>query len=697
MVHLRGWLALVGICLMVVLSGPVVRGAPDSSPVVIESLVKPYRLADGWRMNFGDVPEWAAPGLDEKGWASYQPGNGSGDVGGFRWYRCRVKIPYWKSDPKTPTALGLTVFGAPDECAYEVFANGVFAGRFGELEPTPRAPVEFRGRIFTIPESAVRPDGELVIAIRLWRAEALAGSSCRKALGEVRIGGIDALNRQLLESRIASSPAEGIRLVLSGLFLLVGVYHFFLFGRMRTQREYFWFGLLCFGWMVNTLFISDTPRFFFTSTFCAIASQSANHVSLFAGTLFVWGICDRKLGVIANSYCASQAILFCLRFLFPVLTVNCSISAYLFNFSVFPVIFICGWVIFYEGWKGNQSARGIWFGVACVILGELTTLVPMDTPVRTFINRTGPTFGFTGFVIGMMLLLANRLVRLNLEMEALNRGLEQKVTERTREIAQKNSEIIESIQYAERIQQSLLPPERQLRQALPEHFVLYLPRDIVSGDFYWHHQTAEHCFIAVADATGHGVPGALMTIIGHDGLNQLVVEQGETEPERILELLDGVVRRALKQDDSGPGADDGMDVALCRISKDASRVVFAGAGRPLWLMNGEEWREIKGDRRGIGGRHSGSRKTFTRHELKLDRPATFFLITDGFSDQPNSAGKKFGSARLKETVRTLVGEPPQTQLETLKSELDRHRGEEAQRDDITVVGFRLVPESGNTP
>lgn len=678
---LAAWLCLVG-------SGSAVFG----KPVVVESLASPVRLTEGWRMNFGDRAGWASPELDERGWAAYQPGTGTGDTGGFRWYRCALRIPYWKSDPITPTALGLSILGAPDECAYEIFANGVFVGRFGELEPKPLAPVEFRARVFTIPERAVRPDGELVIAIRLWRAEALAGASCRKALGEVRIGGIDALHRQRLESRIASSPAEGIRLVLSGLFLVVGVYHFFLFGRLKKQREYFWFGLLCFGWTVNTLFVCETPRFFFTNMFCAVASQSAIHVNLFAGTLFVQGICDRKPGFIAKSYCASQAILFFLRFLFPVLTVNCSIAAYLFNFSVFPIIFICGWVIFNEAWRGNQSARGIWFGVGCVILGELTNLIPMNTPVLTFINRTGPSFGFTGFVVGMMLLLANRLVRLNLEMDALNRGLEQKVAERTREIAQKNSEIIDSIQYAERIQQALLPPERQLREALPEHFLLYLPRDIVSGDFYWHHQTSEHCFIAVADATGHGVPGALMTIIGHDALNQIVVEQGETEPERILELLDGVIRRVLKQDDTGARPDDGLEIALCRISADRRRVMFAGAGRPLWMMAGDEWREIKGDRKGIGGRHPQQRKTFTRHEIQLDQPATVFLGTDGFSDQPNVTGKKFGSPRLKETLRNMAGLPAARQLEILKTELADHRGEEAQRDDITILGFRLSPE-----
>jgi serine phosphatase RsbU (regulator of sigma subunit) len=662
-------------------------------PVVVESLASPVRLTEGWRMNFGDRAEWAAPELDERNWANYQPGNGTGDTGGFRWYRCDLRIPYWKSDSKTPTALGLSILGAPDECAYELFVNGVFVGRFGELDPVPRPPVEFRARVYSIPESAIRPDGNFVIAIRLWRADALAGASCRKALSDVRIGGVDALNRRLVENRLMNSPAEGIRLVLSSLFILVGIYHFILFRRLRKQREYFWFGLLCFSWAFNTVFISETPRFFFSNYVCALISQAANHVNLFAATLFIWGLCDRKLGVIPRAYCALQVVLFILRFLFPVLTVNCVVDGYLFNFSVFPVVLICGWVIFSEGRRGNQSARGIWFGAFWVILGELTTLIPMDTPTLTFINRTGPTLGFTGFVMGMMLVLANRLVRLNMEMDTLNRELENKVEARTREIAQKNSEIIESIQYAERIQQALLPPDRQLRQALPDHFVLYFPRDIVSGDFYWHHQTPEHHFIAVADATGHGVPGALMTIIGHDALNQIVVEQRETEPERILELLDGVVRRALKQDELGASTDDGMDLALCRISADRREVVFAGAGRPLWLMAGDEWREIKGDRKGIGGRHPQKRKTFSRHELKLERATVFFLGTDGFSDQPNEAGKKYGSTRLKELLKTIAALPFARQLEILKSELVDHRGAETQRDDITILGFRLTPKS----
>lgn len=271
-----------------------------------------------------------------------------------------------------------------------------------------------------------------------------------------------------------------------------------------------------------------------------------------------------------------------------------------------------------------------------------------------------------------------------------NSELKQAVDERTREVVKQRDEILwqrnriedqqvqilDSIRYAERIQQSFLPHTEELRSAFPDSFILFKPKDIVSGDFYWFHSTDTRKYIAVVDCTGHGVPGALISMVGEMLLNQIVVERSVSDPALVLEEMHERVNRLLRQDDVG-ASQDGMDVALCVI--DADRVLFAGARRPLFYV-GKDGRvvEIKGNRRTIGGRRKQA-QAFSSQEFPLAECRTLLLTTDGLTDQPGPTGK-FGKKRLIELL-----EQSTLTMESLERALKSHQEHEPQRDDITVI------------
>ena len=274
--------------------------------------------------------------------------------------------------------------------------------------------------------------------------------------------------------------------------------------------------------------------------------------------------------------------------------------------------------------------------------------------------------------------------------------LEALVTERTAEIVRqaeeiqhKNNHIMDSIRYAERIQQAILPHDHRVSQLFPEHFILFRPKDIVSGDFYWVNEIDGVVIAAVADCTGHGVPGALMSMIGNTLLNQIVNEKRILDPALILEHLHNGIREALRQEHAESESQDGMDLCLCRI--EPGRVVYAGSRRPLYVVTRQpdqpELIEIKGDRKSIGGMQKEDKRVFTNHEFQVTEPVMLYLSSDGFADQPSEQGQKFSTRRFREFLTHLARHSAERQYELIVAELEAHQGNEVQRDDLTVVGI----------
>ncbi len=271
-----------------------------------------------------------------------------------------------------------------------------------------------------------------------------------------------------------------------------------------------------------------------------------------------------------------------------------------------------------------------------------------------------------------------------------NKILEEKVEERTQELAQKNKDITSSIQYAKRIQLAILPPLEQIFKHFPESFVLYKPKDIVSGDFYWFGVKDGKKIIAAVDCTGHGVPGAFMSMIGHNLLNQIISENGITQPDEILNALHRGVQAALKQGTNVVDTSDGMDVAICCIDTANNELKYAGAYRPLFIVNGVKFDKVEADKNPIGGSQLDADRKFTAHSIKINKGDTFYMASDGYADQfGGEKGKKFMVKRFNELMLEMQSQSMEEQCITLDEKFENWRGSYQQIDDILVIGIRF--------
>lgn len=265
--------------------------------------------------------------------------------------------------------------------------------------------------------------------------------------------------------------------------------------------------------------------------------------------------------------------------------------------------------------------------------------------------------------------------------------------EKQRIIERSNKDTFASINYAKRIQDAMLPPIEEIQAQLPESFIFYEPKNIVSGDFYWFAQKDQKIFIAAVDCTGHGVPGAFMSVIGHDLLHEIILTEGTSAPDSILNALHQGVRTALKQEVSK--IRDGMDIALCVIDTEANILSFAGAGNPLYYVEQGEMKVIKGNNDCIGGFQKAKKRQFQMHQVSLekDNPQAsrmFYIFSDGFQDQfGGKHDEKFMSKRFRNFLHSISFMPIDLQYQKLKEEFFEWKGKQTQTDDVLVIGFRI--------
>lgn len=283
------------------------------------------------------------------------------------------------------------------------------------------------------------------------------------------------------------------------------------------------------------------------------------------------------------------------------------------------------------------------------------------------------------------------------------RVLEQKVKERTAEIeaqkeelasqnkmiAEQHKNITDSIQYAQRIQAAILPPVEELKEVVNEYFILYRPRDIVSGDYYWTTRHDDLTIIVAADCTGHGVPGAFMSMLGIAFLNEIVNKEGVVEPHAILDRLRQQIINQLHQRGEEGESKDGMDVSLYVINHKTMKLQFAGAYNPLYIIRNNELSQLKADRMPIGY-HMKKDTPFKMQEMDLQKGDCLYNSSDGYPDQFGGAdGRKFMSKKFKELLVKIHKEPMARQREILDTTIDEWRGDIEQIDDIIVIGVRV--------
>ncbi|MFH0758259.1 MAG: SpoIIE family protein phosphatase [Bacteroidota bacterium] len=265
-------------------------------------------------------------------------------------------------------------------------------------------------------------------------------------------------------------------------------------------------------------------------------------------------------------------------------------------------------------------------------------------------------------------------------------------------ISNQKEQILDSIRYAEKIQSALLPPARYLTESLSDHFILFKPRDIVSGDYYWTTFKDGRLLIAVADCTGHGVPGAFLSVLGISSMNEIVNREGISKASQILEHLRNFVIQTLHQTGTRGEAQDGIEIALCIIDTKKHTLEFAGANRPLYLVRPvtgktgvtrSELIHIRGDRMPIGI-YQQEADPFTNHSLKLKKDDTIYLFSDGYADQLGGGRRKtFRSVHFRELLLQIQDKTMDQQKKILLENHESWRGEVEQVDDILVVGIRL--------
>ncbi len=258
-------------------------------------------------------------------------------------------------------------------------------------------------------------------------------------------------------------------------------------------------------------------------------------------------------------------------------------------------------------------------------------------------------------------------------------------------LKEKNKKIIDSINYASRIQESILPSEAEIKEVLPKSFVYFQPRDVVSGDFYWLSALKEKTIIACVDCTGHGVPGAFMSLIGNTLLNEIVNEREIIDPSEILKRLHLEVVKSLHQNSNRAQSKDGMEMSVCVIDENAKQIAFAGAMNPIYIVQDGIVTLVKPDMKGIGGEIiSGKNEEFTTSIIPIVKGMSVYLFTDGYMDQFGGAeNKKFNIPNFKNLLIDMQSLEMEKQGEKVKTTIEKWKGNQKQIDDMLVIGIRF--------
>ncbi len=268
------------------------------------------------------------------------------------------------------------------------------------------------------------------------------------------------------------------------------------------------------------------------------------------------------------------------------------------------------------------------------------------------------------------------------------RRLEQELVKAHGLLLEANTNILDSIHYARTIQTAFLPLHQEMASGLTDYFVLWKPRDVIGGDFYKFRSVPGGFLIAVMDCTGHGVPGAIITMIAGSCFDRAVEDVGHEDPARILTRLDWLVKLALSQHREEALADDGLDIGICSVNRTLGRLVYAGARIDLYCGRSGRIHEVRADPQSVGYKASKRRITFRNHEIPVDTDTRFYLVTDGITSQTGgSKGLPMGRTRFVQLLQKCRTKPLSGQHQYLEDAVQHYRGQRPQLDDMTLLGF----------
>jgi two-component system, sensor histidine kinase LadS len=513
-----------------------------------------------------------------------------------------------------------------------------------------------------------------------------------------------------------------------GLILMMAIYNFFIFFTTRDWT-YLWYVLYV---VSNALYSmsQDGTGFQYIWGSMPEINPYVSSVSLFLMVMWMLLYTETFLSLRTLAPAFFKILNFIIIFRIIVFVAEFSLVPDLKNTMFFdgaPLIFSYIAAILALR-KGFVPARYFVVGVTMLFIG----FVVSNLTVNSMFGISVPNNIFTvycfnfGTVVQMMFLsfaLADRIrvmkqekdeaqiqiikqLRENEELkDNINRELEQKVNERTAEVMHQNEEIekqskrieylykevTDSIETSKVIQQSILPSENVIKLFLPNFFVLYKPKDIVSGDFYWFHVKQSKVYVAAVDCTGHGVAGAFMSLIGYNLLNQIMKEKSNLSAADVLTKLNADVIKTLHQDEQGALSREGMDIALCVIDMAQKKIEFSGGNNPLYHIRNKEITVFKADRNSIGIQRGGRVATFTNQELDFQRGDMIYIFSDGYAGQigGDDGAQKFMYPRFREMLVNISDQSMPEQKEALSSAIDTWKKDQEQLDDILVMGFRF--------
>lgn len=323
--------------------------------------------------------------------------------------------------------------------------------------------------------------------------------------------------------------------------------------------------------------------------------------------------------------------------------------------------------------------------------GETISVVQADVNLTAhdqeiwdeYVNKSLISLGVILFIAILLLPYMKKILK---EDERIRKAL----YDQKKEIEVKNKDLTDSINYAKKIQLAILPDKEYIDKSLNNSFIFYRPKDIVSGDFYWCRNVGNTTLIACADCTGHGIPGALMSMIGNSVLNEIINNKkgNNIDPGNILDQLEKGVNEALSTRDYETQTKDGMDISLCCIENDKRVIHYAGALRPLLIINDDGYKEIKGNRFPIGGGDTYKKGNFRTHTINIKDGDKFYMYSDGFPDQfGGEKGKKYMNKKFKNLLFENHRKNSSEQFEILKNELNVWKGDREQIDDILIIGI----------
>jgi len=363
----------------------------------------------------------------------------------------------------------------------------------------------------------------------------------------------------------------------------------------------------------------------------------------------------------------------CLTFMFSILHEH----SLFYYFTGYAMVIMLVNIIFLFS---LTEAVGLFF---VTLISYLVFLPISDLPLVVLLGNGG----FSTLCVALMMLFVNIALNKLQTNEAKSLVL---LEYKNKEIEQKNKDITDSIQYAKKIQDVILPTDMQFQKILPNNFILYKPKDIVSGDFYWITEWGNKKILAVADCTGHGVPGAFMSIMNSNFLSQSVNELGIDKPALILNDIKRNIIKKFQKENSINHLRDGMDVSLIAINKLTNLVEFAGAYNPLWIIRGDKFIEIKADKMSISADPLYAEKHFENHEFQAQEGDILYMFSDGYADQfGGPKGKKFKYSQLKELLLKINHLSMQEQKKALDNQIELWKGNLEQVDDILVIGIKI--------